>query len=682
MTRLALVFLPLAVAAVMPSQAFPAAPEERDFAPIVAPSIDPEASCELCHADVLRLKKLVARDQVHEDIECVECHLGRRFNPHLPPELDESATALAEEIGAHFERSPDVIASCADCHEDETDEWRESIHGGGIRNDDGERRPGCVDCHGPPHTLTFAGQSKREMAARCVVCHEFDPSENGPASPYVVDTYRETVHGKMLALGNDDAAGCADCHTGHDIHARDDPRSSVHADNRAATCRSCHESATDSFTAAISHRPHTIDADFWAWATALAFSVLTVGIIVLLILHVILDLYRAGIAMLRRDGEPQHGPDDAPLAADDEVQRLDVHARLQHGIMIVSFVTLAFTGWPLKSAAVGVSSRLVQLLGGQSTLALAHRVAGAVLLGVSVYHLVYLAVRWRRGDLGTSLIPAWKDVRDLIGNLLYFIGVRRERPKFGKFTYYEKFDYWAVFWGVAIMGGTGLVLWFPELTARLLPGDFILLAFIAHSDEALLAALAIFLWHFYNVHLRPSVFPMSWVWLTGRITGEALYDEHRLEYEESYGSQPPRAAAQGPGWFQNPVWSFAALLTVLLAGSLVLVMDVASVRAELAALQTHPATFEPSEPVTVELAGVYDPGFDPWGTCEDCHNGEHFEAGEEAFPHKQHFEEEELDDDCADCHESLFHEQLQTHREDCLDCHEPDEIGMEEPESD
>ena len=121
---------------------------------------------------------------------------------------------------------------------------------------------------------------------------------------------------------------------------------------------------------------------------------------------------------------------------------------------------------------------------------------------------------------------------------------------------------------------------------------------------------------------------------------------------------------------------------MLLAGTLVVVMDVASVRAELAALQTHPATFEPSEPVTVELAGVYDPGFDPWATCEDCHNGEHYQAGEEAFPHKLHFEEEELDDDCADCHESLFHEQLQTHREDCLDCHEADELGMEEPEDD
>jgi cytochrome b subunit of formate dehydrogenase len=498
----------------------------------------------------------------------------------------------------------------------------------------------------------------------------------------VVDTYRETVHGKMVALGNEKAAGCSDCHTGHEIFALEDSRSSVHPDNRAEMCRECHENATDSFTAAISHRPHTIDADFWAWFTALAFSVLTVGTVLMLFIHLLLDLFNAGRSIFNH-AEEQHGTDEAPLAADDQVERLDGHIRLQHVLMIVSFVALVLTGWPLKSAAVGISSGFAQALGGHAVLALVHRIAGCVLIGVSVYHLAYLALRFRRGQLGTSMIPGSKDLTDLVGNILYYLGIRKERPKFGVFTYYEKFDYWAIFWGVPLMAGTGLILWFPELTARLLPGDFITLAFIAHSDEALLAALAIFLWHFYNQHLRPSVFPMSWAWITGRITADALYDEHRGEYERQYGSGPPRAPVHTPSWNEHPLWSFAALAVVLVAAAVVLVWDVSSVRQQLASLDTHAAAIElvaltAGEPGVI---GAFDEGFEPWETCFACHNETRFESDEEHFPHKLHFEDEELDDDCTSCHESIFHESFGTDLEGCFECHDADEIDLLEGES-
>ena len=659
-------------------------PEVHTETRVVAPSIDPDASCKVCHADVIRTREIAGENDEHEGVDCIECHLGRRFNPHRPPEIDPDAARLAETYAGYSERSPEVVAGCNDCHEDEFAAWRESIHGAGPLTDEGVRRPGCVDCHGSLHAVTSASQGKREIAARCIVCHDFGPEENGPASPHVVDTYRETIHGKMLALGNDEAAGCYDCHTGHEIQAGDDPRSSVHPNNRAETCRGCHEDATDSFTAAISHRPHTIDGDFWAWFTTLAFSVLTVGTIFLLFIHVVLDLLHAGRSALQRGAEAAGESHDAPVAADDEVERFDGHIRLQHAMMITSFVTLVLTGWPLKSAAVGVSSQFAQMLGGQATLALLHRVAGSLLIVVSVYHLVYLALRWRRGQLGTSMIPGLKDASDLAGNVLYYMGLRSERPKFGSFTYYEKFDYWAIFWGVPLMVGSGLILWFPEWTARLLPGDFITLAFIAHSDEALLALLAIFLWHFYNQHLRPSVFPMSWVWLTGRIKVEALYDEHRLEYEQRFGSSPPRPPAHLPVWHEHPGWSFAALAVVIVAAGAVLTLDISSVRAQIASFEEHGTWTEPAgadlEPPGVP--GAFDEGFDPWATCFDCHNEKRYESDEEHFPHKLHFEDEELDDECTSCHESVFHEKFETKREDCLECHDAEEVGLAEVESD
>ena len=677
--------LALLLATVMPPTMLAAESEGLENKRIVAPSIDPESSCKICHEDVVQLRQALAEDDAHAEIECIECHLGRRFNPHLPPELSDEEAELTEKFGGYSERSPALIAGCTACHDDVTDVWQESIHGAGPKTDEGVDRAGCVSCHGPLHAITTSATDKQAMTARCIACHEFKDGDTKSDKPPVTDTYRDTIHGKMIALGNEDAAACYDCHGGHDIYAIDDPRSKVHPDNRAETCRACHEDATESFTAAISHTPHTIDANFWAWATSLGFSVLTVGTLLLLFFHLALDLFHATRNAFSKGDKPEHGPADAPLAADDEVQRFDGHTRAQHVMMILSFVTLALTGWPLKSARVGASSDIVKALGGQATLALLHRCAGVLLIVVSVYHLVYIFLRWRRGKLSPEMIPGPKDLSDLSGNLLYYLGVRRERPKFGKYTYYEKFDYWAIFWGVPLMVGTGLVLWFPEIAARLLPGDFITLAFIAHSDEALLALLAIFLWHFYNQHLRPAVFPMSWVWITGRITGEALYDEHRLTYEQEYGEAPPRAPARETAWHEHPVWSLAALGSVFFASVIVLSLDVASLRAEMAKL----GITKPPEGNAVlataasDLVGVYDERFDPWGTCFSCHNEERYKNDEEKFPHTLHFEEEDFEDECTSCHESVFHEKFSTDMEGCLECHEPEEIQMpaKEPEA-
>jgi cytochrome b subunit of formate dehydrogenase len=670
--------LALVLATTLPQASLAAHSQELGDPRIVAPSIDPESSCKICHEDVLLLRQAVDENDPHADVECVECHLGRRFNPHLPPDLSAAEADLTERFGGYSERSPSIIAGCTSCHDDVTDVWQESIHGSGPKTDAGLHRAGCVSCHGSLHAGTISPANKQAMNDRCIACHQFKDGQTKPAALHVADTYRDTIHGKMIALGNDKAAACYDCHGAHDIHAVDDPRATVNPVNRAQTCRKCHPGATRSFTAAISHRRHTIDSDFWAWATALGFSVLTVGTLLMLFFHLALDLFHATRNALFNGETPEHGPQDAPLAADDEVQRFDWHTRIQHMLMILSFVTLALTGWPLKSAAVGVSSRLVKALGGQATLAVLHRSAGALLIFVSIYHVIYLFVRWRRGKLSLEMTPRLKDLSDLGGNLLYYLGLRRQRPKFGKFTYYEKFDYWAIFWGVPIMAGTGLILWFPEIAARVLPGGLITLAFIAHSDEALLAVLAIFLWHFYNQHLRPAVFPMSWVWITGRISGEALYDEHRLTYEHEYGDTPPRAPAHEANWLEHPGWSIAALAIVFLASVAVLSLDVASLRGQMAKLgiSQEPEMQAGLATAASHTIGAYDGRFDPWQTCFSCHNEKRFEDASDSFPHALHFQEEELDADCAGCHDSVFHEHMITHKEGCLECHEPDEIGM------
>ena len=215
--------------------------------------------------------------------------------------------------------------------------------------------------------------------------------------------------------------------------------------------------------------------------------------------------------------------------------RFDIHQRMQHWMILGSFILCMLTGWPLKLAGVGASQDLVNLFGSLENCALIHRISAAIMLIGCVYHLIYLVKRWRRKTLKFGLIPNGKDFRDLVGNIRFFLGRRPNPPKFGRWTYFEKFDYWAVFWGIVIMGGSGLLLWFPEFFMGFMPGWTLNIAYIAHSDEALLAGLAIFIWHFYNVHLRKSVFPMSWVWLTGRVSENEMKRDHALEYERITG---------------------------------------------------------------------------------------------------------------------------------------------------
>ena len=661
------------------------------------PDASPEAkvSCGICHTDVVALR--AKGGDVHEDLACADCHPGRGDNPHVPPAIDEETAQAASQFAPVAAYTPIPYTTCSDCHEVEVEAVQASVHGQHPGDPDNPQKPSCQSCHGTLHAVTAATQTKHDMAQRCVACHAFAEAGKVPTSPFVVDTYRDTIHGKMLHLGNDAAAACADCHTGHHVFAHTDPRASVHPSNVVQTCQKCHPGATASFATAVSHEPPRYDRNFWAWFTSLAFGVLTAGVIFLLFVHVVLDFLSMGRRAKERS--PSHAK-QGPVAADAPVERFDIHARIQHWGMMASFTTLVLTGWPLKMAHLEASNTLVRLFGGQATAAVIHRVAAVVLLAVAVYHVIYLVVRAKQGRLTLEMVPALKDVTDLAGNIAYYLGLKKERPRFGKWTYYEKFDYWAVFWGMAIMGGSGLILWFPTLAARILPGSFIAIAQLAHSDEALLAALAIFLWHFYNVHLKPTIFPMSWVWLTGKLTAEALYEEHREEYERRFGRQPPAAPAVAPTWHVKHIWSMIGVGVVILAGLGVILGNVRSVRDQIAALTAaeHGVPGEvdrgrppgrPTQTPTPELllatkvASAYDPGFDAFGRCLECHAREAYAKGAKdglAFPHTAHFEEYGVDQDCKQCHVTVWHESIVTQTSLCLECHEAGDIGIREEE--
>jgi cytochrome b subunit of formate dehydrogenase len=209
-----------------------------------------------------------------------------------------------------------------------------------------------------------------------------------------------------------------------------------------------------------------------------------------------------------------------------------------HATMVVSFITLALTGMTLKFSYTPWARVLSRLLGGFQTAGYIHRFAATVMFCVFVTHLVSLRNlknrqygSWRALILGpNSMVPTLKDGREFVQTMKWFLG-KGLRPQYGRWTYWEKFDYFAVFWGIFIIGTTGLSLWFPILFTRILPGWCINLATIIHSDEALLATGFIFTVHFFNTHLRPEKFPMDVVVFTGQMPLAELKRDKPLEYE-------------------------------------------------------------------------------------------------------------------------------------------------------
>ena len=211
--------------------------------------------------------------------------------------------------------------------------------------------------------------------------------------------------------------------------------------------------------------------------------------------------------------------------------RLPLALRLQHFVLLSSCIILILTGLPIKFHDTAWAAFMFDLMGGIQSSALIHRIGAVGLIAVGLVHLAYLVLTFGGRLDFLNLIPGPKDARDLVQMIRYFLGRTDERPRFGRFSYVEKFDYWAVYWGTVIMVGTGAMLWFENLSLSILPKYMLDIAKEAHSDEALLATLAIIIWHFYNVHFSPRTFPMNKVWLTGRISEEDMIEEHPLEYE-------------------------------------------------------------------------------------------------------------------------------------------------------
>lgn len=416
-----------------------------------------------------------------------------------------------------------VPQTCGKCHDATTREFNESVHGKAIARGNWQS-PVCTDCHGihliKSHIDPTSTVSSQQIAlTTCASCHEgVKLSQEFGIAGGKVKSYRDTYHGLATRFGSNVAANCASCHGVHNILPSSDPQSTIHKANLADTCGTCHPGATEGFVTGRVHLDIPASEDIGSIATFWIrwfYLILIYGLIGVMLLHNLIIWGRKAAAKRKEPGR--------------NVIRMSRRQRVQHLLLLISFVILVITGFALAFP----ESWIAWILGNNETFrSWTHRVAGVVMLLVGVYHVWYM--------LGTSegrkglrdFLPDMKDVRDAAGTMGYYLGLSKKHPQFRRFTYGEKMEYWALVWGTILMGVTGLMMWFNVEVSRYMARWWIDIATAIHFYEAILATLAIVVWHFYQVIFDPDVYPMNWAWWDGRMSEEQYAHEHPIAYAE------------------------------------------------------------------------------------------------------------------------------------------------------
>jgi cytochrome b subunit of formate dehydrogenase len=245
--------------------------------------------------------------------------------------------------------------------------------------------------------------------------------------------------------------------------------------------------------------------------------------------------------------------------------RFSLGQRYLHAVLFTTFLGLALTGLPLRFSHTSWAASFAHIVGGFAAILFFHKFFAVILTAAFLIHLgrvLYLGfIKRQRGVFWgpNSLVPQPKDLQNLYQHVRWFLWLG-PRPKFDRFAYWEKFDYWAVFWGMAIIGFSGYTMWFAPFFAKFLPGSWFNIALVLHGEEALLAVWFIFTVHFFNTHLRPDSFPMDLVIFTGKESEEEWKKKRGEEYERLHGHpEGETTAVAPPRWLKN----FARLIGTL-----------------------------------------------------------------------------------------------------------------------
>lgn len=449
---------------------------------------------------------------------CWDCHGAHKILP------------LAGNSGNNFRiNSPQI---CGSCHDKQLQEYKQSVHGAPVQRY-GKLEPAvCSDCH-TAHKISTVKKdpAKLLISSQCGNCHEKH-----------YQSYSETYHGQIVNLGYTHTAKCHDCHAPHATRRQDDPLSLVHKNNLLKTCSKCHKDASAGY---LTFYPHGTTHDYDKFPEMWLVSKFMIGLLL------VVFIFFWGHSVLWYLREKQEFADGAnpnirldkngkPLLQGQYITRFSKGWMLAHLVLAVAVMTLVITGTTVLFANSFWAPLVMKLLGGAESAAILHRLAAVTFAAIFFGHLfvifrkIYLDNKLHGIKFDWfgphSLLPRLQDGRDMVAMFKWFLG-KGDRPVFDRWTYWEKFDYWAPFWGMFVIGCSGLLLWFPSFFGSFMPGWVFNVATIIHGEEAFLAAVFLFTVHFFNCHFRPEKFPIDIVMFTGCMPLAEFKHERRVEYD-------------------------------------------------------------------------------------------------------------------------------------------------------
>lgn len=441
---------------------------------------------------------------------CVHCH---GYHNILPLNNIKSKTNFIN-----------VAQTCGQCHTVERDQFLESEHG--VSATTGHKdAPVCTDCHGE-HSIFRVSDERSPVSYKnvssntCSRCHSsIVINEKYKIPGGKVSNYYDSYHGLALQHGSKRVANCNSCHGNHLILPSSDPRSTISPQRLVATCGECHPGITANVLAAPIHSEVTIRSKtIVAWVPRI-YIPLIVLIIGGMLLHNGVILWALLKEKFARESKQKSYA---------RFTRFEIFC---HVMLTITFIVLVITGFALVTPGSWWVTLLSYLGFNEEIRSLLHRIAAIGMILTSMIYALYM-IFTKRGRSELHSFMLWpSDLRHFFEHLAFYLGRRKDPPQFDRYDYTEKMEFWALIWGVVIMAVTGLILWFPILAFQYLPKWAIDMAELIHYYEAILATLAIIVWHFFFVIFHPEEYPMSVTWLNGKMTLEHLKHRHPLEYE-------------------------------------------------------------------------------------------------------------------------------------------------------
>ncbi|MFW6160347.1 MAG: cytochrome b/b6 domain-containing protein, partial [Acidobacteriota bacterium] len=487
-------------------------------------------TCGICHQDLDLTKKYniliqrpieiyessihgqATKEGVFAAATCNDCHsTGGTAHKIFSPGYPESTIN-------HF----NIPLTCGKCHQEVEKEYWEGIHGELVSRGQTDA-PVCTDCHGEhgilsPDDPRSPVSSIRLAEATCAPCHESVRLSEKYGLPLGrLASFIDSYHGLKTKAGDQYVANCASCHGVHKILPSSDPESTIHPANLQKTCGACHSG----ISAELAQSPiHGLGGEGLQTKAASIVQNIYIAAIIIIIglmgIHWLIDLIRQIILVARK--KPQ-------------VRRMNANELWQHTLLMISFIVLVITGFSLRFDQAWITRFFFGWEGGFKLRGTIHRVASVVLIVTTIWHVIYLFSR-RGRRFFVDMWPRLGDFRNFIQKILFNLGLSKKEPRFGRFSYIEKAEYWALIWGNAVMIVTGILLWFDNYFVRIFPKGVLDVSLVIHYYEAILASLAILIWHLYSSVFNPRVYPMNPSWLTGKMPEDMFIHEHQTVKKE------------------------------------------------------------------------------------------------------------------------------------------------------